>query len=609
VNLAPPAVGLHSGEPLLTAQAVARLLEELGVDDATLARLNALGGAIRDAAPEVLAPARREKLLADATNQFFLPLLQAVMSEPQKAILEALSRGELTRDWLVAGLTAWAASINPEEPTARIQRDCLPLQEILGAGASRAYGKDTVRCEGALAAVARFASLQYAVIAAAVGAARRREPGRAELMPDYAPFVERLRERIESCAAEGRRLAVMYVDCGVIARIDGAWGFHAGDAVRARIFGRMKSDVLRPQDLLGEIGRDEFACVLDPVDGGGLASLAAQKTLRTLTAPLRSTDADVYAKPSIGIALYPEHGHSPAPLLQRAKIACVAARESVERIALYSEQQEDPHAGLLLHEGRLRAAIESSTLALAFQPQVRLADRRIVGVESLLRWNDSVLGMVPPGKAIAVADSAGLANEITWWVLNNALRHCAEFRARGLDLRVGVNLTAHNLRERDLPDFVDRALRTWGLPGERLVIEVAETAVIGAGEAIAGNFARLKALGVRLAIDDFGTGYSSMNYLATLPFDEMKIDLSFVSDMGRVPQHERIVRSLIHLAHELGLVVVAEGVEDAAVAQRLAELGCDLMQGYFTSAPLDPEGLVAAYGAATGTRTASSARA
>jgi EAL domain-containing protein (putative c-di-GMP-specific phosphodiesterase class I) len=202
-----------------------------------------------------------------------------------------------------------------------------------------------------------------------------------------------------------------------------------------------------------------------------------------------------------------------------------------------------------------------------------------------------------------VADSAGLANEITWWVLNNALRHCAEFRARGLDLRVGVNLTAHNLRERDLPDFVDRALRTWGLDGDRLVIEVTETAVIGAGNAIAESFARLKALGVRLAIDDFGTGYSSMNYLATMPFDEMKIDLAFVSDMARVPQHDRIVRSLIHLAHDLGLVVVAEGVEDAAVATRLAELGCDLMQGYFTSAPLDPESLLAAYGTGTGTVT------
>ena len=603
MNRPAPAPGLHSGEPPLSREAVARLLAEFGVDEAMLVRLNELGKAIRRAAPEVLAPARREKLLADATNQFFMPLLQPAMSEPPRAILEALARGSLTRDVLVDLLAGWAMSVNPEEPTVRIQRDCLPQQEILGTGAMRAYGADAVRREGALAAVARLVGLQYAVAAAAVAAARARDAARADLMPDYVPFVEQLRKRVEARAADGRPLAVLYVDCGVIARVDGVWGFHVGDAVRARIFGRMKSDVLRPRDLLGEIGRDEFACVLDAIGGAGLADLAAQKTLRTLTAPLRSTDTEVYAKPAIGIALYPEHGRSAASLLQHAKVACNAARDTVERVAVYSEQQEDPHATLMLHEGRLRAAIESSTLALAFQPQVRLSDRRIVGVESLLRWNDAVLGTVPPGKAIAVADSAGLANEITWWVLNNALRHCAEFRARGLDLRVGVNLTAHNLRERDLPDFVDRALRTWGLDGDRLVIEVTETAVIGAGNAIAESFARLKALGVRLAIDDFGTGYSSMNYLATMPFDEMKIDLAFVSDMARVPQHDRIVRSLIHLAHDLGLVVVAEGVEDAAVATRLAELGCDLMQGYFTSAPLDPESLLAAYGTGTGTVT------
>lgn len=591
------APGLHSAEPPLSPEAVARQLDEFGVDQATLAQLNDLGIAIQKVAPALLASARREKLLADATNQFFQRLLRGGMSEPQQAILEALSRGTLTRDSLIDLLTGWAMSVNPEEPTVRMQRDCLPQQEILCAGCLRVYGADEARRENSLAAVARFTGAQYAVAAAAVAAARSRASANAELMPDYAPFVEQLRQRVEARAADGRPLAVLYVDCGVIARVDGVWGFHVGDAVRARIFGRMKSDVLRPRDLLGEVGRDEFACVIDTIDGPGLADLAAQKTLRTLSAPLRSTDTEVYAKPSIGIALYPEHGRSAASLLQHAKVACLAARDTVERIAAYSEQHDDPHARLMLHEGRLRAAIEASTLELAFQPQVRVADRRIVGVESLLRWNDAVLGSVPPGRAIAMADSAGLANEITWWVLNNALRHCAEFRSRGLDLRVGVNLTAHNLRERDLPDFVDRALRTWGLPGERLVIEVSETAIIGAGESIADSFARLKALGVRLSIDDFGTGYSSMNYLATMPFDEMKIDLSFVSDMGRVPQHERIVRSLIHLAHELGLVVVAEGVEDAAVAKRLAELGCDLMQGYFTSAPLDPEGLLAAYGA------------
>jgi EAL domain-containing protein (putative c-di-GMP-specific phosphodiesterase class I) len=252
---------------------------------------------------------------------------------------------------------------------------------------------------------------------------------------------------------------------------------------------------------------------------------------------------------------------------------------------------------MLVYENRLRAAIDQGALELVFQPQFRLADGAVVGVESLLRWKDSELGVVPPSQAIAVAESAGLMNEVTWWVLNNALRHCAEFRFRGLDIRVGVNLSANNLREPDLLDFIDRALRTWGVPPANLVIEVTETAVLGAAEAISETFGRLKALGVRLSIDDFGTGYSSMNYLANMPFDEMKIDLSFVRDMVSVPAHERIVRSLIDLAHNLGLTVVAEGVENERTRARLAELGCDCIQGYFASEPLEPERLVATYGA------------
>jgi diguanylate cyclase (GGDEF)-like protein len=592
-----PALAVHSGEPPLGAEALERLLGEFGLDEAALARLSELGAAVRRGAPELLGAARRETMLAHAESGFFLPLLPGAMSESQKAIVDALSRGALAREALKGLLARWALTVNPEEPEDRMRRDCVPLQEMLRAGALRVYRTDAARCEAALAALERLVQVQFAIVAAVAGGAARAAASRGERMPDYAPFIERLRARLAERAADAEALAVLYVDCGIVGRIDAVWGFHIGDAVRSRILGRMRSDVLRSRDLLGEIGRDEFACVLDTIQGPGVAMLAAQKTLRTLGVPVRVAGSEVYARPAVGIALYPEHGQSPASLLQRAKIACVAARDELERIAFYSERQEDPHAKLMLYENRLRAAIDQGVLELVFQPQLQVSDRRIVGVESLLRWSDAELGVVEPSRAIAVAESAGLANEVTWWVLNNALRHCAEFRYRGLDVRVSVNLSANNLRERDLPDFVDRALRTWSLPSERLVIEVTENAVLGAASAIQETFGRLKALGVRLSIDDFGTGYSSMNYLATMPFDEMKIDLSFVRDMARVPQHERIVRSLIDLAHNLGLAVVAEGVEDEATARRLGELGCDLMQGFYASAPLDPESLISAYGA------------
>jgi diguanylate cyclase (GGDEF)-like protein len=584
----------HSGEAPLAEAEVARLLGGFGIDEPLLARLNALGLEIRRQAPDLIAPLEREATLAHAESAFFAPILAGTMSAPQKAMIDALSRGRLGLDALCALLARWALAVNPQEPAERVRRDCLPLQDALRAGALRVYAEDAARREAALAAAEHFtlAQLAVCVAAAASGAARGAAAG---ALPEHVPLVEQLRKRIARCAQDGRALALIYVECGIIGRIDGIWGFHVGDAVRTRILARMRTDVLRPGDLLSEVGRDEFACVLDVVAGPGVAMLAAQKTLRALNVPVRVAETEVYARPAVGLALYPEHGESPATLLQRAKIACLVARDELERIAVYQEKQEDPHTRMLVYENRLRAAIDQGALELVFQPQFRLADGALVGVESLLRWKDSELGVVPPSQAIAVAESAGLMNEVTWWVLNNALRHCAEFRFRGLDIRVGVNLSANNLRERDLPDFIDRALRTWDVPASSLVIEVTETAVLGGAEAISDTFGRLKALGVRLSIDDFGTGYSSMNYLANMPFDEMKIDLSFVRDMVSVPAHERIVRSLIDLAHNLGLTVVAEGVESEPTRARLAELGCDCIQGYFASEPLEPEKLLAAY--------------
>lgn len=584
----------HAVAPPLAVETIARLLGEFGIDDAALAGLNALGQAIRREAPDALSPVLRESVLAHAERGFFTPFGGGTMSEAQKALADALLRGTLDLQTLQALLARWVLSVNPEEPAGRILRDCVPLQDAFRNGALRVHAPDPSQSAAALAAIDRLVLAQVTIAAVRSGGAARGMS--AALTPEYAPFVEQLRALVAERAAGGQSLAVLYVECGIVGRIDGIWGFHAGDTVRSSILGRLRSEVLRSGDLLGEVGRDELACVLDQVADTGVAILAAQRILRTLSAPIRVAGDEIYARPSVGVALYPLHSQSSSSLLQRAKIACTVARGEPERVALYREKQEDPHARLLVHENRLRAAIEHNLLDLVFQPQFRLSDGRLVAVEALLRWRDSELGVVPPSQAIAVAESAGLINEVSWWVINSALRNCASFRSRGLDIRVCINLSANNLRERDLPDFVDRALRTWDLPADSLVIEVTETAVLEIADTTREAFDRFKALGVRLSIDDFGTGYSSMSYLANMPFDEMKIDLSFVRDMLRVPSHERIVRSMIDLAHNLGLVVVAEGVEEEAVAKRLAALGCDSMQGYFASRPLDPEKLVAVYG-------------
>jgi diguanylate cyclase (GGDEF)-like protein len=411
------------------------------------------------------------------------------------------------------------------------------------------------------------------------------------------PFLGALRARIEERRADGQNLALLLIDCGVIGRIDAVWGYHVGDAVRTRIDAALRAEVLRPNDLLGDMCRDDFACVLSPVEGPAVALLAAEKSLRALSAPFWIGDEEIYTRPSIGIAMYPAHGDQAEPLLQRAKSACVVAGGEPTHIAVYADNQENPETSRLLHENRLRTAVAEDALELVFQPQYDLRFGQIMGVESLLRWRNPALGMVPAGDAFAAAESSGLVTDLLSSVLNRALRNCSEFRySAGLDLRIGVNLPGRALLQTELPDVVERALRTWDLRPSRLMLEIGETSVLGSDAAARETLVRLKELGVKLSIDDAGLALSSLFGLATLPFQEIKIDVSVAHDLADVPKSERILQSLIELAHHLKLEVVAVGVADDAAAERLKGLGCDYMQADYKGPALDPQGFVARFG-------------
>jgi diguanylate cyclase (GGDEF)-like protein len=574
----------------LDSAAIQHLMEEFGLGDDAIAALDALGAALRQQAPESLQAARGESTLSSATSPFFLPLLPVGMSEPQRALVNALSLGALGRESLHRLLLEWAATLNPEEPTERAKRDCLPLQDLLRAGALRVFGRDRARCEAALAAAERLCAAQLALVAeAAARGAHARDAG----VSSQAAFMARLDACVGERLADGQQMALLFVDCGVISRIDGVWGYMIGDGVRDRLGARLRNEVLREHDLLGDPGRDEFACVLATVQSPGVALLAAEKILRTLDAPLWVDVDEVYARPAVGIAVFPDHGDNPVSLLRRARTASRAARERPERFAVYAAEQERDEAELLLYENRLRAAIAQDALDIVFQPQVDLRSGLIVGAESQLRWRDSDLGSVPVGKAIAAAESAGLVNEVTLWLVNGALRNCREFRdAAGLDLRVGVNLSAKSLRQSDLPEFVTSALKTWNLRPSRLVLEITETAILARSLESVETLQHLSEAGVRLCLDDPGAGYASLSWLATLPFHELKIDLASVGSITQAPQKLALVQSLIEFAHRLKLEVVVAGVEDEATAARLKALRCDIMQGSFVGAPLDAAGFV-----------------
>jgi EAL domain-containing protein (putative c-di-GMP-specific phosphodiesterase class I) len=314
--------------------------------------------------------------------------------------------------------------------------------------------------------------------------------------------------------------------------------------------------------------------------------------LTVLSAPMQFGGHMITPDAAVGIAMA-EGEATAGELLQRAKHALQSARGHRDRISVYTSTHERvDRADQLEYENRLRAAIEQNRLMLYFQPQLDIRRGRFVGAEALLRWQDESLGFVPPHVVVQTAESAGLMDHLTMWVITAAIQRCVQFQKIDPDFRISINISPSNLREADLPFYVDRALRTWGVKGSSVVIEITETAMM-IDQTLANEAIRqLKAHGLKLSVDDFGTGYSSMYYLAQLPLDELKIDLVFVRGMLEQPQHAKIVRSLVDLAHNLDLSVVAEGVENEAVLRALQQLGCDTAQGYFVGKPAPADDLL-----------------
>jgi diguanylate cyclase len=421
------------------------------------------------------------------------------------------------------------------------------------------------------------------------------EPGELSAEPASGariPFLDRLRGCVEQRRADGQSLALLLVDYGVIGRIDMLWGYQAGDAVRARIVASLDAQVLRPDDFTGELGRDQLACVLPLVEGEQLAKLAAEKLLRTLGEPLWMGEDEIYASPSVGIAIFPASADDAELLLRQARSACETAASLSSRIAFY-QKERDSGAFLLVEEGRLRSAVAEDALELVLQPQFDLRFGQIMGVEAMLRWRDGTRGLVSMRDAIAAAEAGGMVGKLISSLLNRALRNCSEFRQRaGLDLRVAVNFPARALLNPEFSELVERALRTWSLRPGRLMIEIGDLAGLEADAQVQAEIRRLHEIGVRLSLDDVRAPLSSLFWLAAMPFKELKIDLSIAHDWTAQARSEGVLRSLIELVHQLKLDVVAISVPDEAAAAKLLEIGCDFMQADFKGPPVSPEEFV-----------------
>ena len=310
-----------------------------------------------------------------------------------------------------------------------------------------------------------------------------------------------------------------------------------------------------------------------------------------LTATIDVEEVRIHLAASVGIALYPEHGGDQATLLRRAEVAMYAAKEKHLGSAFYDPAQDPNSIERLSLAGDLRRAINEKQLELVYQPKLELASGRVREVEALLRWFHPRRGVVPTQEFIAVAERTGMIRELTGWVLDRALQQGATWRGQGFDIAVAVNLSALDLLDNELPRRLASRLAASGFPPERLILEITESSVMEDAESARRLLDEVTATGVRISVDDFGTGYSSLAHLKRLPVREIKVDRSFVIEMLHSADVRQIVRSIVDLGHNLGLVVVGEGVESEETLDALRALGCDLAQGYAVSQPLSPERL------------------
>jgi diguanylate cyclase len=363
--------------------------------------------------------------------------------------------------------------------------------------------------------------------------------------------------------------------------------------VAARLQGALRSG-----DTLARLGGDEFAVLLRGLPHRGAVAELAGRLQRALRRPIALRGVAVELEASIGVALYPEHGTTLGELLQRADVAMYEAKRDRTGIATYSADRDPYSADRLGLLAELRRAIEADELVLHYQPKVALATGAVVGVEALVRWQHPTRGLLAPDQFVPLAERTGAVADLTRWVVNAALAQHRAWRDEGVDLPITVNLAAANIVDLNLPGAIAKLLEQHGVSGDRIACEISEHTVMADPVRAADVLAGLRGLGVRLSLDDFGTGHSSLSYLKRLPLDEVKIDRSFVSGMTEDENDAVIVRSTIDLARNLGLSVVAEGVESAEIMSELERLRCDTAQGFHLSRPL-PAGELGAWLAAT----------
>jgi diguanylate cyclase (GGDEF)-like protein len=424
-------------------------------------------------------------------------------------------------------------------------------------------------------------------------------------LPNRTLFIEGVTQAVGREESAPGAVAVLLIDLDRFTEINGTLGNANGDAVLREVARRLASD-LDHGTLAARLGGDEFAVLCPGTRGISGAQTVAAAVQASLEAPIVLDGVALDVEASIGIAVMGVHAGDPDLLLQRADAALAHARLLCSRVEIYSEECNRFDARRLVLLGEVRGALERGDFILFYQPKFDLRTRSVTGVEALVRWRHSEHGLLSPSDFIPLVEQTALIGPLTLNVIDQALRQMVAWRRRGIDLDMAVNLSARNLLDPALPGQVADLLARHGIAAARLTVEVTESAAMADPDRAVAVLRALRASGVGVSIDDFGTGNASIEYLASLPANEIKIDRSFVTDILADPRAEAIVRATIDLARNLGLTVVAEGIETEAVIEHLTSLGCETGQGYLLSRPLAAESLTARLTASFGLAPAGS---
>jgi len=403
-------------------------------------------------------------------------------------------------------------------------------------------------------------------------------------LPNRNLLYQRLEKEIISHRGDRKSLALMLMDLDGFKEINDTMGHQAGDLLLQEV-GRRLQGTSHKHDTVARLGGDEFGVLLTGVNEDS-AGLAAAKLLKALEPPFVIGDLTVDVRASIGIAFFPQHGDDGDALLRRADVAMYLAKQSANSYVIYSPERDSYSPERLGLMAELHRAIDQNQLFLVYQPKIDLVTGTTIGVEALARWQHPKLGLIPPDQFIPMAERTGFIKSLTTWGLQTALNQSRTWLKQGFEVPVSVNLSARILHDGHFHDRVAELLDRHGVSSEQLELEITESVIMADPAHALDILTRISGMGVALSIDDFGTGYSSLAYLKKLPVNAVKIDKSFVMHMTADQNDAQIVRSTIDLAHNLGLKVIAEGVENREVWDRLLALGCDQAQGYYMSRPL-----------------------